>query len=208
MEDLKKHLTTDIISRNTPDEIIYYMIHTFEQYRTNTNISLEVRKHFWPIFGYFIPSKRDIKKLCDFIGSSSVLEVGAGLGFISHLLRCQGINLDAIDIHKPEKTWTKIKLSNCVEAIQQYNYDCLFLCYGNHILKKCMDNFKGDKIIIIGEGYGGCTDALIENNGLRVYETNDQELSTETYDYKLVCRIEIPEWYPYTDSIFFYERNK
>ncbi len=114
------------------------------------------RNFFIDYFTYSVPTKTALDEMCNFILDSTVVDVGAGLGLWSKLLRLRNIKIDAIDIEIYNNTWTNVEQMDCVEYIKNNNPDCLLISWGSLTIVRSMEVFTGNKIIIIGE-YGGCT---------------------------------------------------
>jgi hypothetical protein len=208
-ELINKAPPRDCIKYKPKRKYIFFIIDCFLYIRNQVsdNDSLwKLRKKFIKIIGWSIPTPASLYKIYRFINTDQVLEVGAGLGAWSHLLQSSGINLISTSAicrkyYYPKdmlNTWTNIEIIDCVSAIKKYNPECLFLSWGNKILLRCMQVFKGSKIIIIGEKFDS-TDCLYESaevgsknikfDGVKVYEPPPQGLSSESYYFYRVNRI-------------------
>lgn len=117
------------------------------------------------VFGYAPMNHKSVMTLTGFIGEGNALEVCGGLGFISYLLASNGIDIVCTDKmvshHQSwQSTWYPVIKMDAVEAVQTYRRDCLICSWAplySTFLWDCIKEFKGDKMIIIGENQGGCT---------------------------------------------------
>lgn len=220
MEDFLKefpHLETDdtIIEKNLTIDKLSALIDRFTGGKTeektepfepftmkNNEYFHYYRFEYSKIFGWSIPSVSALEKIKEFVGTDTVLEIAAGRGFWSALLKSIGMNVIATSIADGhyysaadmEKTWLDIELLDCVEAVNKYSdANCLFISWGNGQLYKSLREFKGNKLIVIGEGLDGCTDALDEN---------DNEFGFELKEF-----VEIPVWWGIHDVVHIFTRK-
>ncbi len=160
-------------------------------------------------FGWTLTSKENLQEIANFIGNDKCLEIGAGLGFISSLLKSQDIDITTTSIvdgayynEKDMKNniWCDIELIDCVKAVQKYHdHNCLFISWGTQISEEALKKFRGNKLILINK-YG-------------YYEDDSQNniccfwVSSNKHKFKLIKRIYKPHFKNRTDYIFFYERQ-
>ncbi len=158
------------------------------------------REAFTKLFGWSVPSRTALKQIKEFVGSDLVLEIAAGRGLWSALMRSVNMNVITTsivdDIYYDEddmqKIWSDIELLDCTEAVTKYSdANCLFISWGNGQLDKCLQGFKGNKIIVIGER-GGCTDWFEDY---------------EKYGFKLHSCVFIPRWTGIRDVVELYTRK-
>lgn len=121
--------------------------------------SFTIKQAFGREICWAIPSKVVIKQLSDFIGSSKCLEVCSGRGLWAKLLQLSGSHVTATDSFASDlnmKTFTEVEKLNAIAAVEKYHdHDILMVCWA-HIPFEIPQNFKGNKIIFIGEE-DGCT---------------------------------------------------
>lgn len=136
---------------------------------------------FW---SWAIPDPLAINFIVDMTQDKGVVEIGAGNGYWAWMLSQSGVKVNAYDLHPVghEKSWFK-RLEDdrwsgsgladyepeefypvragSVEALDDPdNHDrVLFLCWPtmDTWAYEAVSRFKGDRIIYIGEGPGGCT---------------------------------------------------
>jgi hypothetical protein len=150
-------------------------------------------------------------------GYSRILEVGAGTGLWAHLLReLHEIPVVATDQsdgnyrqgwvqHKQHK-YCSVEVIDAVSAIEKYNPEVLMLIWApfsnpdspypeppmaTHSLKA----FKGNILVWIGEGEGGC-------NG------DDSFFEELNANWKMVDEIGIPSWHHIHDGCSIWKRNE
>ena len=202
-ELIKLNLSTnnlfDLIEKYTLDKL-GGDIHTLLTYN-----NLMYRVGFVKVFGWSIPSRSSLMELQQNVGNDTVLEIAAGKGLWSALMKSIGMKVITTSIsdghyyneEDMKKTWTNVEMMDCVEAVKKYTEaNCLFLSWGSGQLHATLSSFTGNKLIIVGEDYDGCTDALYE-------EEDDLE---NNCGFKLVDQIKIPVWYGIRDSISIYTR--
>lgn len=134
-----------------------------------------------------------------------IVELGAGTGYWSYLLRQMGVRVVAIDeapidgMHDNyfgfEKSWTEV-VPGSPDNLVDYPEHTLMLCWPNYKSSFAHDAIKaygGKTCIYIGEGWGGCTgdDAFHEL------------LSTAWTE---VATVAIPQWEGMHDALYVYER--
>ena len=109
-------------------------------------------------------TKECIRVLADYIGQRSVLEVGAGTGFLArHLHEC-GVNIRAIDSQKGDCTqpvwWEGNKLFFPVEAIDALSFDAYvedivlmaWPCYESSFAAEVVERLRVGQVLIYLEG--------------------------------------------------------
>ena len=91
----------------------------------------------------------------------AVIEIGAGAGQWQRILNARGVDVIAYD-HVPSHESTLPGHSGTVllggiEKISEHPDRTLFLCYPDpsDMAKQCLDNYKGEFLIYVGEGRGG-----------------------------------------------------
>jgi hypothetical protein len=155
-----------------------------------TNDIFKKRQKFIETYSWAIPSKEAIKLIAEFWDQDLGIETGAGSGLWAYLLRSIGVNVIPTDTkeEKFDKEYTNIKKLNADDAIKQYsNANVLFLCWSR---VNPTNDFKGNKIVYIGENEGGCTAGTPNEN-----------------EWQLVQTIAIPKWFFVHDCVYLYVRK-
>jgi hypothetical protein len=169
----------------------------------NDHVNFQLRKYFTENIAWAIPSKESVENIRNFIGNDYCLEIGSGHGLWAGLLRLEGVNIVATDnflSHNSQQlnVFTEVEEIDYKEAMIKYsNSDVLFLCwstFNDPLSYNCLTNFKGNKVVFIGEGEDGCTadDSFFKEIG-------------ETFD--LYKDIPIPNWQGISDFVLLYTRR-
>jgi len=120
-------------------------------------------------FGYFLVSEDFLKNAIELFSKNKILEVGSGSGFLSSCLQSYGLDITPTDENLKSNpygftdTYTDIIETDSVQYLKNNvkNFDTVLMSWPNYdtdfaynILKNMK---KGQTLIYIGEGYGGCT---------------------------------------------------
>jgi hypothetical protein len=114
-------------------------------------------------YGFAVPDARAIQLITQL---SPVVELGAGTGYWARVLQRYGCKIEAYDNHSGEYGFKRIGLHFPVKrgdqsVLENYGPEwALFLCwpcYESSFASDALEAFKGDTLIYIGEGMGGCT---------------------------------------------------
>jgi hypothetical protein len=201
-EDINEKVLLDYRER-TNEEILEYITSILDKYNSVTNnLMFDARGAFTRIFGWSIPDNNSLKEIVSFVNKDKLLEIAGGRGLWSKLFKDAGLSSFCTSIidggYYNEKdmllTWCDVELLDAKTAMNVHqDCNCLFLSWGAGILHRYIYYFKGNKLAIVGEPYGGCTDAMTE------------KLLDET-GFKLIKTVAIPTWNLANDFLFFYER--
>jgi len=159
-----------------------------------------VRKYSWAI-----PNDEAIAKIARYSG---VLEIGAGTGYWSWLLRQVGASVIATeptpgggDRYQFTYSWTeKVELS-ALEAVKQYGEGRALMsvwpCYDKPWCAEALKAYKGSTFIYVGEGMRGCTGD----------ETLHEMLWREDAPWDLAESVAIPRWQGLHDQMHVFLRR-
>jgi hypothetical protein len=152
-------------------------------------------------YAWAIPNKKAIKELCKY---SPLVEIGAGTGYWANLVKQMGGIVDCYDKYLLDKNYYKhtTHYTNIKEGDESILNNIspkvnLFLCwppYNSSMANKCLNIFKGNYLIYIGEGYDGCTGDNMFHEEL---EKKWEEINV----------INIPQWFEIHDYMFIYKRK-
>lgn len=152
-------------------------------------------------YSFAIPCSEAIRAL---VALSPLVEVGAGSGYWSGLVGQAGGDIVATDIGKQSaysKFWSSSKVvqMSAVDAVFAYPNRNVFVCWPSYdedwAAEMALKIREGRKLIVIGEGHGGCT-----ANG-RFFDVMDEKFDE-------VSRLRIPQWEGIHDDMTIYERRK
>lgn len=166
------NLIETIMNKRIPEDVSLNFLDSFN--------SAIVREYAIKYMGFALITKKVIKSLARYIGSEKCLEIMSGQGCLSKSLQDEGVDIIATDNYSwngrlnMSDTWTNIEKIDCLDAIKKYGKDvsyilCSWIPYNNPIgyeALKLMNEINPEcKMIVIGEGYGGCTadDSFFEN---------------------------------------------
>lgn len=174
------------------------------------------RKYFIKYYGWAIPSHDAIQKICTHMKSFKCLEIGAGLGLWSRLLKDNGINIVASSLfckefpRKKYSNWTEVEQIDSAKATLIHKPECLFVSWGYNLLKSALQIFDGNLLIIIGEPHGGCTDSIESNfdasNIFNAENMASKNARADLLGFSLIDTIELPNWPETHDACFVYAR--
>lgn len=152
-----------------------------------------VRKYAWAI-----PTLEALTAIAKY---PSIVEIGAGTGYWAYLLKGMGVDVVCYDIaienKPPENVWHFIENGD-EKRVDEHADRALFLCWPNYatpMAANCLKRYKGDTVIYIGEGSGGCT-----GDG-EFHEILENE-------WCVIETIEILKWSGIHDHLWIYHRNQ
>jgi len=153
-------------------------------------------------YAWAVPTDQAIDVL---VRHSPVVEIGAGTGYWASLAAAAGCDIICYDITPPGGPEP-----NCYRHAIQYHLveqggpemasqhpdRTLFLCwppYATSMAAQCLEHYMGNRLILVGEGWGGCT------GDDRFFELLDGW--NETFD------LDIPRWDGIHDYLRVFERK-
>lgn len=147
-----------------------------------------------------IPTKEVVEEIAKF-ARYNIVEVGAGSGLWALLLSVVGkATVTAYD--NGETNWPVryygVRMGNPTKLLRQTTFSTLFLCwppYADQMAFDALVSYKGQRLVYIGEGRGGCTGdddfhALLER------DWDEQEPEHQ-----------VPQWRSIHDRVHFYQRK-
>ncbi len=202
---IKDLLTTGIL---TPQ---YYDLFNSNDFELNFAMNY-FREEYIKEYGFFIITNNFISTMKEHFLTDTILEVGAGSGFLSHCLQKEGINITPTDkrITKNNygfrKTYTDIIEADSVVFLKNNpEYNTVLMSWPNYdtdFADNILKNMNvGQKLIYIGEGYGGCTanDNFFER--LELKAVLDENLTNKFKESNF-------SWFGIHDKIKIYKINK
>lgn len=212
------------------------ILNIFSKYPTKSILN---RMTYIKSIGYALVNRECINAIADFLGDSKTIEIGAGSGFLTYLLKkCRGVDIIATDSKsESHPDWIKFRECQVFDTTKDKLQDkypdatALVVSWPKSYLKSLIDNLPNaiTKIVIIGEGYGGCTDCFYYSNekGSLIYEfipgehteysssssseeeedENEDEEEEVKYPFREVdSEVELPRFVECGDVLSFYER--
>jgi hypothetical protein len=136
-----------------------------------------------------------------------IIEVGAGNGYWTFLLRRRGVDCVAYDLAPPDRvanpngfgpsTWTHVEQGD-VEVVKAHTDRALFLCwpsYRDAFAARALNLYTGKTLLYIGEAAGGHT-------------ADETFFATIAEHWERVEEIGLPNWPGTRDTLSVYSRTK
>lgn len=166
------------------------------------------REQFINEYGWSVPDREAIESIKEFVGNEPIIEIGAGYGLWAKLLQDAGVTVKATDLlQEPEehhmynpkaRSFTDVEQMSHQDAMQAYgHYGVLMLAwppYDESMAAETLKTFRGNKLVYVGEGSGGCT-------------ADDEFCSILTSNWQNVGRVNIPQWWGIHDDLSLWVRK-
>lgn len=153
-------------------------------------------------YAWAIPCKRALEVIAQY---SPIVEVGAGSGYWASLLAQIGTDVVAYDISSTKqykgsynhfhKHYFAVKKGS-ESAIKDHADRALFLCwppYNDKMAFNTLKQYRGETVLYVGEGKGGCT-------------ASDSFFNLLTKNFSEEESVEIPVWFGIHDRLFVFKR--
>jgi hypothetical protein len=147
-----------------------------------------IRKEYISRFGFYLISQPFLNICADLFQDMNILEVGAGTGFLSHQLKNLNLNISAIDQkiqnnnYGFKNTYFDLIEDNAIDFLKNHSeFDLIIMSWPNYNSSFAYNILKNmrpkQKLLYIGEGFGGCTANdqffdLLEKRTIELPETN------------------------------------
>lgn len=147
-----------------------------------------IRKEYISRFGFYLISQPFLNTCADLFQDMNILEVGAGTGFLSQQLKNLNLNISAVEqnIHNNSygfnHSYFDLIEDNAIDFLKHHSeFDLIIMSWPNYNSSFAYDILKNmrpkQKLLYIGEGYGGCTANdqffdLLEKRTVKLPETN------------------------------------
>ena len=167
------------------------------------------RKYAWSI-----PNEEALECLAR---HAPIVDMGAGTGYWSYLMRQRGIDVipynvkhSVITDHFSKYVWVPQSRGGPAK-LRKHGDRTLFLSwpdYNTDFAARCLEEYPGDTVIYVGEGSGGCTgDAKFHErlDGYR-YDENYEEQVVPT-PWRETETVAIPQWWGMNDYMAVYKRE-
>lgn len=173
-----------------------------KSYTQNFNrLSMQEFRQNW---SHSIPTKPSLRYLNKFCKGSRILDIGCGRGLWSALAAKMGIDVVAVDsfedgLYFADRCLVEPIVSDGIDFVKKNSKstDTLFLSwppFWNELSDACLVDFSGNKLVYIGESYGGCT-------------ATDEFFEILKNNWTVENRIRLKNFSPISDSITFFCRN-
>ena len=126
---------------------------------TNDRIKYDMIKEY----GWTCPTFEFIRNVSSF-NTGTIVSIGSGNGFIEHLLELKNSKVIASDSYEDYEMLEKdrifhkkpIKIDAINMAKDTKNIDTLLMCWPREFAIDALKNFKGNKVVYVGESMYGC----------------------------------------------------
>jgi hypothetical protein len=162
---------------------------------------VEHREKLVTRFSWAIPSAEALRRARAFAGPRLV-EMGAGTGYWASLFEGVGMSVHAYDAHptnnpyKHEVSYTTIRYGTPATLMKYDTRWALFLCwppYDDPMAFRCLQHFKGERLVYVGESEGGCN-------------ASDKFFERLSRFWTPAGEVDIPQWDGINDSMSFWRR--
>ena len=164
-------------------------------------VLIQARSELVKRFAWSIPNREALSAIAS---RGPVVEIGAGAGYWAYCLSQLGTDVVAYDIapagvsdneYTTSVSWFEVSYGGPGRAAEHPDRT-LLLCwppYDDPFAADGLAHFKGDRVVFIGEGRGGCTG-------------DDRFFATLEHEFTKVKSIAIPTWVGVHDSVSIYQR--
>ena len=113
-------------------------------------------------FAWVVPNMAVLLLINGFTNREFLLEVGAGTGLWSSLLRCLGSHVVATDAEPPENTFSPVEELDALAAVSAFDLEAQTLLMvwppnWSDMASQALNAFRGPRMVYVGETRGGCT---------------------------------------------------
>jgi len=153
-------------------------------------LKMAIARHF----AWAVPTEEAIA--CIRKHAAGVVEVGAGSGYWTWLMRQAGIVVAAFDLDPPPFTWSEVRRGD--ERVAHDHPDkALFLCWppwASSMAVGALAAYRGERVVYVGEWMGGTADANFFALLVSCFECIDS--------------VVIPQWYMRDDRLLVFRRRR
>lgn len=159
------------------------------------------RKKVWPAarkklvqkYGWGIPTDEVISRLTAASIDQPLFEVGAGNGYIAHVVQTNGGNIIPVDIYPPEQVWTTVYELCFTELTKEYVQSLLLVWPPAHssVAADCIEELEPERLFFIGHPHS--------------HITGDEAFHTHLTDFSCSFEVELPSWGDNTTRAVFQE---
>lgn len=204
LDELKQFKHFQSVEQHRQESYDYAQVLNWDIERYNDEIYLlKYRDKLRQKYSYAIPCEEAIDVICEY---SPIMEIGSGTGYWANLIAQKGGDIIAMELDDKENPYfdkeqigshypVKLIPEN-KEILSVPDVFSLFLCwppYDTDMAYKYINAYRGNILIYIGEGEGGCT-------------ANDQFFNVLENQWKLERTVFIPQFPGIHDYLAIYRR--
>lgn len=154
-----------------------------EEYRTE-------RERICSEFSWSVPTEEAILAILDW-SRGKVFDFGSGSGYWGWMLANAGCEVTCMDNNPPDQCWTSVDLSGAPTSDQALMIG--WPVRGDMSAYFALAEFKGDRIIYVGEILRGCGEIEFFGTLLQYFEIKKM--------------IDLPQWWNRCDKVYLLERQ-
>jgi hypothetical protein len=169
------------------------------------------KSHSWAI-----PNEEALQTIAEH-SPDGLVDMGAGTGYWSYLLRERGVVVRPYDIkpgwnHYSNGLWIPVSRGGPLKLRHKLaKYGTLLLVwppYSDPFAAQCLKLFQGHTVCYVGEGFGGCCadDEFFSLLHGKHYDEEFSLVETES-EWEQVCRVNIPQWPGMHDYLSVWKRR-
>jgi SAM-dependent methyltransferase len=154
-------------------------------------------------YSWAIPNAEAIETIRKHSGTG-IVEIGAGNGYWASLIAQDGTKVKCYDTKPYHHGYCNDKSKEYYEVTRAthnvtswYKHWTLMLCWPPHwndMAFRALEKYRGNKVIYIGEGYGGCTGT-------------DEFFDLLDKEWNNIVTVDIPSWSGIRDMLFVFEKK-
>lgn len=167
-------------------------------------------------WSWAVPDDRALTAIAEH-SPNGVVEIGAGAGYWAGLLRQMGVDVIAYDPAPFDSVWhdgphSEVLLGDHTAVIGHSDRTLLTIWpeYEAAWSHQMVELFEGEKIIFVGEGYGGCTgdDEFHRLLGQCTCYEDECECGSTKSPFREIATVGVPQWAGIHDYLFVYQRRE
>lgn len=182
------------------------------QCKGSNAVEQPTRKWSWAV-----PNQEALTTIADH-SPRGVVEIGAGGGYWAKLLREMGVDVIAYDPAPHVSDWhdgphSEVLLGDHTAVIGHADRTLLTVWpeYDAAWSHQMIELFEGEKVVYVGEGYGGCTGddrfhQLLGGVGCTCWGDKECSCDLSVARFKEIATVSIPQWWGIHDYLFVYQR--
>lgn len=159
----------------------------------------ELRQTIIDHMSFAIPTPEALDLIAD---HSPIVEIGAGTGYWAWCLQQMGVDILAYDIRPPQGTlenlwfqcwWTDVRRGGAIKARRHPDRALLMVWpYMDTMATQALKAYRGDTMVYVGEGSGGCT--------------ADDSFFDLLDDWSEIACLQLPQWDGINDHLTVWRR--
>ena len=192
---------TNMLADYVDNVCTYFATHVRQNTSSSPLSSIEpfrARQYFVEQFSWAVPSLEALEKIKEYAGDGKVLEIFAGSGLWTLLLRLMAVRVVSTDSVPKVDGFAFVQAQTATEAVQsEQDANLLFMCWAPYADPADYDalvEFHGEYVVTVSEGQYGCVGS-------------DQFWEYLFDHYESIDHAEVPNWYGIHDHLEVWRRR-